>query len=106
MHLGGLTNLSTLDLGWTPVTDAELMQLARLTNLSVLGLGFTNISDARAHPPQGAVEAVATFPDQYSGHRRRSRASKATAKSRALNLSMTPVTDAGADELKRVCPAW
>jgi hypothetical protein len=47
VHLVGLRNLETLDLGWTKdVGDAGLPPLTKLPSLKVLGLGGTKITDA------------------------------------------------------------
>ena len=45
-HLRGLTNLSSLDLHSTQVTDAGMIHLKGLSNLSFLNLVFTQVTDA------------------------------------------------------------
>ena len=42
IHLKGLTNLETLELGDTKITDAGLVNLKGLTKLKMLNLGNTH----------------------------------------------------------------
>ena len=46
IHLKGLTNLETLELGDTKITDAGLVHLKGLTNLQELSLHYTQVTDA------------------------------------------------------------
>ena len=46
MQLANLTNLSSLELYGTQVTDTGLKEITRLKNLTSLGLGATKVTDA------------------------------------------------------------
>jgi hypothetical protein len=54
-HLRGLTQLQTLDLLHSQVTDAGLEHLKGLTNLKRLGLGQTKVTDAGVKDLQKAL---------------------------------------------------
>ena len=52
-HLKGLTQLQSLDLGQTQVTDAGLEHLKGLTQLQSLNLGDTKVTDAGLEHSKG-----------------------------------------------------
>ena len=79
-QLNGLTDLQTLDLAGTEVTDAGLTHLKGLTQLVSLDLSGTNITDAGLMNLKGLTRLV------------------------TLDLSGTNITDAGARKLDRALP--
>ena len=79
-YLKGLTNLQTLDLNFSYVTDAGLKHLKGLTNLQTLYLSRTSITDAGL----GHLQEITSLQD--------------------LRLDATDVTDEGAEELRKALP--
>jgi Leucine-rich repeat (LRR) protein len=64
VHLQGLTNLRQLDLTYTQITDAGLVQLVGLTNLEVLELTRTQVTDAGLARLAGMNLKKLTIPTQ------------------------------------------
>ena len=54
-HIGQLRNLTSLNLGGTPVTDKGLEHLSELTNLKFLELRGTKVTDEGTKRLQGAL---------------------------------------------------
>lgn len=77
-HLHGLSGLEELDLNYTQVTDAGLVQIGKLSNLKRLNLYDTRITDA-------GLESLSQLP-----------------KLTHLQIGRTQITDAGLQSLKRL----
>jgi internalin A len=100
VHLKGLTNLSTLHLDHTPISDRELLHLEGLTNLSTLDLNSTQVGDAGlAH-----LEGLANLSTLHLKNTRVSDRGlthlKGLTNLSTLSLDGTPVSGAGLAHLK------
>jgi hypothetical protein len=60
-HLHGLTNLGSLSLGGTQVSDAGLPHLTGLVRLSVLWLGDTRVTDAGIRKLKQALPSLTIY---------------------------------------------
>lgn len=100
--LGGVTQLTTLDLNCRLVTDAGLKGLANLKNLTILNAHFGRVTDAGAKDIAGLTKLT----DLDVGHNPVTDAGLkelATLKNLTrLNLDHTGVTDAGLKEVAKL----
>jgi hypothetical protein len=99
-HLAGMTKLRELDLGSTEITDAGLAHLARMTELKDLDLRDTKITDAGLERLAGMTQLRALTLDGTKITDAGLRCLGRLAQLRRLGLTGTPITDAALKHLK------
>ena len=103
VHLKGLSNLQSLDLGNTKVTDAGLSHIESLTKLKYLGLYDCQVTDAGLEHLKGltSLEALNLSYDTKVTGKGLAHLKDLT-KLKTLNLHNTMVTDSGLKHIQKL----